>query len=114
MLQIQLDRMDYSKNDTVDFIFDFYKDSVLASIPIDKSADKICLGAQYEKSSKKIIAMIGTSDLPYNIISAFPPESTSRSYFPLQPNVIKYIKANDKKLNPWFRTEAVKRGVFKE
>ena len=33
---------------------------------------------------------------------------------PLQPDVIKYIRKNRAKLNPWFHMEAVRRGVFDE
>jgi hypothetical protein len=33
---------------------------------------------------------------------------------PLQPEVIKYIKSNSKNLDPWFKSEAIRRGVIKE
>lgn len=33
---------------------------------------------------------------------------------PLQPEVISYIKQNKAKINPWFRKEAIKRGVINE
>ena len=31
---------------------------------------------------------------------------------PLQPEVIKYIKENKNKLNPWFKAEAIRRGLI--
>ena len=40
-------------------------------------------------------------------------DPTSRYKNPLQPDVIEYIKANENKLNPWFREEAKRRGVIK-
>jgi len=36
-----------------------------------------------------------------------------RELVPLQPEVIRYIKQNKEKLDPWFRKEAIKRGVIK-
>lgn len=41
-------------------------------------------------------------------------DSRSRYYEPLQPEVVTYIKTNKDKINPWFRNEAIKRGILKE
>ena len=37
-----------------------------------------------------------------------------RLFNPLQPEVIEYIKKNKGKINPWFREEAIRRGVIKK
>lgn len=39
---------------------------------------------------------------------------SSRLYNPLQPEVINYIKTNRARINPWFRKEAIRRGVLSD
>jgi hypothetical protein len=35
-----------------------------------------------------------------------------RTRFPIQPEVVKYVRENAKKINPWFKAEARRRGLF--
>lgn len=43
------------------------------------------------------------------------PESYKSKYFnPLQPDVLRYINLHKNDINPWFRAEAIKRGVLND
>jgi len=71
-------------------------------------------GAVYCGKSDDIVLFSIKSHIRYSI-STCPnvKNCPSREVKPLQPEVIKYIKQNRAKLDPWFRQEAIKRGVIK-
>lgn len=72
-------------------------------------------GALYKRPSDDIILFSSRSSARYYYLNCKDIEECNyREVKPLQPEVIKYIKENKNKLDPWFRKEAIKRGVIKE
>ncbi len=57
---------------------------------------------------------MGSMRYSYFVSIKDPEHSKNRKIKPLQPEVIQYIKENKDKLDPWFRKEAIKRGVINE
>ena len=72
-------------------------------------------GAVYSLKSDSIIKFSWRTHARYIMRKCFNPNNCKfREEKPLQPEVIKYIRQNKNKLDPWFRKEAIKRGVIKE
>lgn len=90
-------------NDTVLFYFDFYYDTLLYNSRMAIFGD--LTGVKIILDNDSVIAFSnGTNNVwdgPY-----------SRLGNPLQPEVIKYLRENKDKIDPWFYQEAKKRGVF--
>lgn len=99
------------KHDTLILKFSFaYKGKTLKSSEI---RNELFTGAIFKSS--QIIGYSSDYTAPY-IYTDFKnnPNKDDRRIIPLQPEVIKYIKANKSSLAPWFRHEAIKRGVINE
>jgi hypothetical protein len=99
-------------NDTIDISFKFLMDTIRA-YPSDANS-RASLGAQYKISTKNLLTTIEYTTLKYRLLFGMPKIKKNRAFFPLQPEVVKYINNNKDKLNPWFHDEAKRRGVIKE
>lgn len=101
----------YRHNDTTDFYFYFYYNDSLKCDYTLINNEKIDLGAAYFKGNDSIIYY---NELSWANIYIPGRDPRSRYIKQLQPEVIGYIKRNRETLNPWFRGEAIKRGIIKE
>lgn len=73
-------------------------------------------GVVFKAESNKTLCYTTTGGFKYlmNYCSKVPDEKCNlREVNPLQPEVINYIQTNKDKNNPWFRQEAIRRGVIK-
>jgi hypothetical protein len=97
-------------NDTAELNFSFYyKDSIKCDYGILRNAN-IDIGAAYHMNSDSILYYLRLST--YN--RHWETGQRSRYQYPLQPEVIKYIKTNRKNLDIWFRAEAIRRGIIEK
>ncbi len=74
-------------------------------------------GLVYLNGTDSVVMYSSFSDMPYYWLDSKIDRnkySNDRHVKLLQPEVIKYIKENKDKLDPWFRKEAIKRGVISE
>jgi hypothetical protein len=104
-LPLKLTFLNY-ENDTISMVYNFiYKDSVrLSDLQFDNS---IFDGVVYKVSTGKLVYFISGEGF------AFQHGSKTRFENPLQPEVVKFIKENQKKINHWFRNEAKRKGIIK-
>jgi len=100
------------RGDTLEINFNFYYKGEV----VDKLTDNYPhRGAVYIGNSGKIVMYTTNGHARYVWAKCDnPAKCIFREEKPLQPEVIRYIKANKNKLDPWFRKEAIKRGVIKE
>ena len=75
-----------------------------------KNSIRLATGAGYKKGSDSILYYTSSTTMH----SFWEKGTYSRYDNPLQPEVIKYIKTNRDKLNPWFFKEAQVKGIIKE
>ncbi len=92
-------------NDTLDLLYQFMKDD---SIPIGRYPGQkyISDGVQFKTSENAIIGFLRGEG------TVWEKGQDSRYEYPLQPEVIAYIKNNENNLNPWFKMEAKKKGIL--
>lgn len=113
MLPLKFDHLEI-RNDTIEIDFYFY----YKSKKVDwKLVDGMpTWGTVFKRNSDSIIMYSARDEYRYFMHSCVDPtvECPFRTVNPLQPEVIKYIKENRDKLDPWFRQEAIKRGVIDE
>jgi hypothetical protein len=110
MIPVKCEWVNFRSNDTLEMSFLHYlNDSTYSSYRYLKGFESI-KGIAYSILGDSILYYLGP--LGRQTIECGSP-CPARSINPLQPEVIAYIKKNRDKLDPWFRVEAVKRGVFK-
>ena len=111
-LSLRFDHIEVRKDTIeIDFYF-YYKD-----YKIDEKIVEYLpyWGTVFTNNSDSIVMYSSRSHMRYLWKKCVNPKKCKyREQQPLQPEVIKYIKDNADKLDPWFRKEAIKRGVIKE
>lgn len=110
MLPLRFDRLSKS-DDTVVLSFMFYYKDSLRCVPRFIS-NYINYDAAYKIGIDTPLYYMGFGDGRFREWCADTLNCTSRYVKPLQPEVIEYIKQNKEVIDPWFRAEAVKRGVI--
>jgi len=93
-------------NDTIEISFNFYYQD---SIKCDASTirNSVASGAGFKKGSDSIYYFTSTSTMQ----RFWTNDPYSRFVNPLQPDMIRYLKAKKLQLHPWFYAEAQKRGI---
>ncbi len=102
------------RGDSIEIDFDFYyKNHRIDSKLLDFLP---YWGAVFVGNSDSVVLYSSTSNFRYQWRRCDPEvvDCPYREVNPLQPEVIDYIKKNKDKLDPWFRQEAIKRGVITE
>jgi hypothetical protein len=98
--------------DTLELGFDFIsKDSASCIGHYDK--EQAIIGVAYNIENDSLIYFLGAGVTKRFKVWCDTIPCNNRLVLPLQPEVIAYIKKNRDKLDPWFRDEAIKRGVIK-
>ncbi len=94
------------QSDTLLFYFSFYLND---SIRCNKNIARIdpVTGVAFKENDSVPFAFIASNGVDY----LWNGDPQSRFVEPLQPEVIKYIRLNGKKLNAWFYKEALMRGI---
>ena len=110
-LPLQFDYLEM-RGDTIEFNFFFrYKNDLLSSNRLIRNS--IICGAVYKKGSDRILMYSKASTARY--VRHTCPDGVDchdRYIDPLQPEVIRYIKAHKEQLDPWFYTQSEKRGIL--
>lgn len=97
------------QNGMCEINFRFYYKNLLCNYNLIEN--KLLWGCVFKVDSDSIIKFSGRSNARYFQFESGRPE-TSRFQNLAHPDVIKYINANKEKLTPWFREEAIKRGLL--
>ncbi|MBL7713341.1 MAG: hypothetical protein JNL13_12775 [Chitinophagaceae bacterium] len=98
------------KNNLCEMNFRFYfKDSLCDYRLVE---NRLLWGCVFQVDNDSIIKFSGRTNARYFQFESEKPEA-SRFQNLSHPDVINYINANKDKLNPWFREEAVIRGVIR-
>lgn len=100
------------RKDSIEIGFKFYYNDRPCDIQLVKNI--IDVGAVYKYGSDTVVYWISPTTMKYFYVRCLVADCPSRYVNPLQPEVYKYIRNNHKKLNPWFRKEAIRRGVISE
>lgn len=106
----------HADSTTIFFVFDYNDPGVTKyadTLPL-LSTKYIVDGVLYLHNSDSIIAYSGYNINGYYWFHDTTKRSTNRYINPLQPEVINYIRQNRNKINPWFRDQAIKRGVLRD
>jgi len=112
LLPLKFDHVEIRK-DTVEIdCYFYYKDILIDGVT---TRNYSLWGLVFKGKSNKPIQFSTQSTGRYYmaICDGAPKDCQVRELNPLQPEVIKYIKQNKEKLDPWFRKQAQKRGVIK-
>jgi hypothetical protein len=112
-LPIKFDHLEV-RGDTVEIdCYFYYKDRPLNVRIIRREP---YWGAVFVNNPDSIVLYSSTSSLRYEYRKCLDPTVPCRyrEVNPLQPEVVDYIKKNKGKIDPWFRNEAIKRGVIND
>jgi hypothetical protein len=113
-LELKFDEVDKYKDSGFDIRFNFYYKGIPCTSENIQSSP--IWGMVYANKAGKKVYYIAHGDVMNYMKDSCAPGRPCPSRFvnPLQPEVVRYINDNRKKLNPWFYREAKKRGVLKE
>ncbi|MBS1586158.1 MAG: hypothetical protein JSS82_11510 [Bacteroidetes bacterium] len=98
------------------FVFDYDDPNVMRygdTLPL-LSKKYIVDGILFMGNSDSIVAYAGYNVNGYYWFRDSTKNSANRYINAQQPEVVAYISANRELINPWFKAEAIKRGVLKE
>lgn len=107
----------FKQEDTVTILFDFDTNNIHLISGFKDTLDRLSVKYLYDGGIFIKNRLIGYSAHTFNGYYQIPDtirNSRDRRITPLQPEVISYIKENRDKINPWFREEAIKRGVLQK
>lgn len=100
------------EGDTVGLVFYFDPTEHREKQPyLRPNVNEVC-GAIYIGRTDTIAAYIGYGFRGTMQVSGDKINTPNRYVKPLQPEVASFIKINKDRINPWFRKEALKRGVY--
>jgi hypothetical protein len=109
-LNLKFTRLHLRRGDSTEFYFMFYYNDTIRCDNGSTSADYGILpdGVGFSNNGKRIY-------YSWDIALGFNrgDDPTDPLQHPLQPKVVSFIKNNRDSLNPWFKNEAIKRGVLK-
>lgn len=103
-LQLRLSYFSQKGNDTASFYYQFiYNDS----IPVES----------YDKDRKpiasEVLVKISTNQIiGYGVDFLYSMDIDERCKHPLRTEIIDFIKSNKDKLNPWFKRQAIQKGIL--
>jgi hypothetical protein len=105
---LDVDTLSYS-SDTLELSVKFsYENKIVNSENCIENGVRKISRVFYGLTSNKILEYV----TPWNL--GFTEETpTSRYFKPQQPDVIAYIEANRNLINPWYKNEAIRRGIIK-
>jgi hypothetical protein len=97
-------------NDTTEIYFDFfYRDTEKCDLSLIYNIEHD-IGAAFFGKSDSIIYYVRRGTMNIHRATG----KRSRHQFPLQPEVLQYIKFNKNNIDPWFKEEAILRGIIKD
>lgn len=101
------------RGDSFELNFRFlYNDNIVSSGVVDNSPVTGCV---FYRKSDKILEIVNVGDFHYFSYGCTDPKHCRTFEEDIsKPEIINYIKQNKNILDPWFRKEAVKRGVISE
>lgn len=117
-LPLRMTYLSYPYTDTIAGFYAFYYND---TIELDFTGVKewvIVNGAGYKQNQDTLVYLLtrygNISNVSCTDTIKYTRETCPiRELNPLQPEVIKYIRENQDKLDPWFRKEAIRRGVIR-
>jgi len=111
-LPLKLDHIEIN-GDNIEMDFYFYYKNIPINEMIVKNAPE--WGVVFTGKSDTVKKISSRTDVRYYTVRRCLDINNCpvRDAKPLQPEVIRYIRNNERKLDPWFRNEALKRGVIK-
>ena len=104
-----IDIKSYQDTTEINMAF-YYNDTIICDINTVYHLGFINTGAVFKGNSDSILFFKNNTNADFYINYKM---TDTREVYPLQPDVINFIKSNKDKLNPWFREEAKSRGIIK-
>lgn len=105
-LKLKLDTIVLKHDDSIQIFVSFFYDTLQCNFTSDKR--EVISGIGYKRDNSNPIYYIFPG--AYKFYNSL--DTQNRLTKGLQPAVIKYIKENKNRIDPWFRKEAEKRGVL--
>lgn len=93
-------------NDTIEINFSFFDDNIQVLPSMTRDFRELTTGVGFDVKTKRKIYMGSVNG--FTVVSL---DTNSRYQYPLQPEVINYIKANQDKIDNCFKELAIKNGI---
>jgi len=110
-LALKLDSL-LIRGDTISFLFKFLHEGKECDTNMVYAESFPCWGIRFTDKDTNSIQLFLEGEP--SVVRYFKPEDPSGPYLKSSfPNVVKYIHDNRNSLDPWFKEEAIKRGILK-